>query len=74
MVNYGSGIMAFTNKHLYFESPSKTFRTAAKKIVSITPYDDGIGVQKDGVTAKPQIFETGDGWFTYNLAQNLFSQ
>ena len=35
------------------------------------PYQDGIGLQKDGATAKPQIFKNIDGWFTYNAISNL---
>ena len=42
-----------------------------ERIVSFTPYTDGIGVQRDALTAKPQSFVTGDGWFTYNLVTNL---
>jgi hypothetical protein len=44
---------------------------AYDKIVSFTPYSDGIGIQRDAQTAKPQVFVTGDGWFTYNLIANL---
>jgi hypothetical protein len=35
------------------------------------PYEDGIGLQKDGATAKPLIFKNIDGWFTYNAISNL---
>ena len=65
------GLLGFTNKHLYFSGDSKSFRIKYDKIVTFTPYEDGIGVQRDAATAKPQIFETGDGWFTYNLTTNL---
>jgi len=41
------------------------------KIVSFTPYSDGIGIQRDAASAKPQTFVTGDGWFIYNLVVNL---
>ena len=40
-------------------------------IVNLEPYDDGFGIMKDNQTAKPQVFQTGDGWFSYNLAVNL---
>ena len=46
----------------------KSLRLKHEKIISHTPYADGIGVCRDGVSAKPQVFVTGDGWFTYNLA------
>ncbi len=67
----GTGIIALTNKNLYFGSNSKTFKTPYSKLISITPYSDGIGMQKDGASAKPQIFKPLDGWFAYNLITNL---
>ena len=30
---------------------------------------DGFGIMRDAQTAKPQAFQTGDGWFPYNLAR-----
>lgn len=66
-----NGILAITDKHLYFQGNKKIFRVPYSKIISITPFSDGIGIQKDGVTAKPQYFLTGDGWFIYNLVINL---
>jgi len=71
MVNMGSGPLGITDKHIYFASPAKSFRVKYDKIVSFTPYSDGIGIQRDAQTAKPQVFVTGDGWFTYNLISNL---
>jgi hypothetical protein len=68
-----TGLLGVTTKQLYFAGPVKSFRIPYAKIVSFKPYSDGIGVQKDGVTAKPQTFVTGDGWFTYNLLRNLSS-
>ncbi len=65
------GSLGITNKHIYFVGSSKIFRVNLQKIVSFTPYDDGVGIQKDNATAKPQTFITGDGWFTYNLLCNL---
>lgn len=67
----GTGAFAITDKHLYFSGGAKAFRIPYKKIVSFTPYSDGIGIQRDATTAKPQTFVTGDGWFTYNLIVNL---
>lgn len=70
-VHIGQGQLAVTNKHLYFASASgKAFRVALAKIVAFTPFEDGVGIQKDGANAKPQMFITGDGWFTLNLLQN----
>lgn len=66
-----TGILAVTTKHIYFYGPIKSFRVPYSKIVSFTPYSDGIGIQRDAANAKPQIFVTGDGWFVYNLVINL---
>jgi hypothetical protein len=70
-VHVGRGMLAFTNKNLYFAGDTKGFRIPYKKIVAYEPYTDGIGIQRDAATAKPQTFITGDGWFTYNLAMNV---
>ncbi|MDH5368868.1 MAG: hypothetical protein OEW99_02510 [Gammaproteobacteria bacterium] len=70
-VHADTGLLGVTNKHIYFSGPSKSFRIAFNKIVSFEPFSDGIGVQRDAQTAKPQSFSTGDGWFTYNLIANL---
>lgn len=67
----GQGLMGITQKHIYFSSPQKSFRVPFSKIVTYEPYSDGIGIQRDAQTAKPQIFVTGDGWFTNNLIKNV---
>ncbi len=67
----GQGLLGFTDKNIYFYSHSKSFKIPYSKIVSTMPYDDGIRIQKDGVTAKPQIFSNLSGWFSYNLIMNL---
>ena len=66
-----NGLLAFTNKHIYFSGNTKSFRVPYAKIVSFEPFSDGIGIMRDAATAKPQIFVTGDGWFTYNLASSI---
>lgn len=70
-VSVDRGLLGVTNKHLYFGGRAKSFRIRHDKIVSYTPYSDGVGVMRDAATAKPQIFITGDGWFTYNLFMNV---
>lgn len=70
-VHADTGLLGITNKHIYFAGNHKRFRIAYKKIVCFEPFSDGIGVQRDAQTAKPQVFITGDGWFTYNLVTNL---
>jgi len=66
-----TGLLGITNKHIYFAGPKKKFRINYRKIVAFEPFSDGIGVQRDAQTAKPQSFVTGDGWFVYNLVSNL---
>jgi len=70
-VHVDRGLLGVTNKHIYFSGSVRHFRIAYSKIVAFEPYSDGIGVQRDAQTAKPQTFVTGDGWFTYNLIVNL---
>ena len=70
-IHVDTGILAVTNKHVYFGGARKRFRVAFKRIISFEPFSDAIGIMRDAATAKPQIFVTGDGWFTYNLLSNL---
>ncbi|MGI6548799.1 MAG: hypothetical protein ACOX4Q_02010 [Syntrophomonadales bacterium] len=69
-VHVDQGILAVTTKHIYFGGTKKNFRVRFNKIVSFMPFADGVGIQRDAASAKPQIFVTGDGWFTYNLLMN----
>lgn len=70
-VHIDTGWVAVTDKNIYFAGTRKSVRLSYAKIVSFEPFSDGIGVIRDAATAKPQIFVTGDGWFTYNLVTNL---
>ena len=69
-VDCGKGLLAVTNKHIYFSSRRKSFSVRLDKIVTFKPFPDGIGILREATTAKPQTFLTGDGWFTYNLVRN----
>jgi hypothetical protein len=71
MTLIAGGILAITNKHIYFSSNSKSFRIKYDKVITFDPYEDGLGLQKDGANSKPQIFKNIDGWFAFNLVQNL---
>lgn len=73
-VHVDTGWVAVTTKNIYFAGPQKSVRLPYPKIVSFEPFSNGIGVIRDAATAKPQIFITGDGWFTYNLVTNLAQQ
>ncbi len=65
------GVLAITEKHIYFSGSRKAFRIPYSKIVSFRPYADGLGIQRDAQTAKPQIFVVDDGWFIHNLVTNI---
>jgi hypothetical protein len=70
-VHVDTGWLAITNKHIYFAGPAKSLRIPYSKVVSFLPFNNGIGIIRDAANAKPQIFVTGDGWFSYNLVTNL---
>ena len=70
-VHIDTGMFVVTNKNIYFAGSLKSVRLPYTKIVSFEPFSNGIGVMRDATNAKPQIFVTGDGWFTYNLVTNL---
>jgi hypothetical protein len=70
-VRIDNGWVVITNKHIYFAGTAKSFRVPYSKIISFLPFDNGIGIVRDAANAKPQIFVTGDGWFSYNLVMNL---
>jgi hypothetical protein len=69
-VHIGNGLLGVTNKQIYFVGGLKSLRVKYDKIISYIPFDDGIGIHRDASSAKPQVFVTGDGWFTYNLIMN----
>jgi len=70
VVRIAIGQLGVTDKHLFFYSPKKAFRIPFSKIVAFEPLADGIIIHKD-TKEKPFIFQTFDGWFTYNLLENL---
>lgn len=73
VVHADSGGLLITSHHVYFLGARKSFRIPYRKIVAFAPFKDGIGVQRDAMTAKPQIFKVDDAWFAYNLVSNLAS-
>ena len=66
-----TGTLAVTDKHVYFSGGEKSFRVAYSRIVSFDGYSDGFSLVGEAANARPQIFITGDGWFSYNLVTNL---
>jgi hypothetical protein len=71
LVKVDTGLVAVTTKHIYFAGAKRTFRIPYAKIVAFERFSDGLGVVRDAASAKPQIFVTDDGWFTYNVVTNL---
>ena len=70
-VHADTGLFAVTDRYIYFSGDIKKFRIKFDKIIEIEPYRNGIGIQRDAASAKPQSFVTGDGWFIYNLITNV---
>ena len=70
-IHVDTGWVVITNKHIYFAGPKKSLRVPYGKILSFQSFSNGIGLIRDASSAKPQVFVTGDGWFTYNLVTNL---
>lgn len=71
MQRIGTGSVCLTDKNLYFHSPEKSLKIPFSKILSLDPYSNGLGVQKDGANDKPIFFENLNSWFCYNVISNL---
>jgi hypothetical protein len=71
IVEIASGTLALTNQQLYFLSPIRGFKISYRKLVSVTPFEDGVGLLRDSVVAKPQYLQGADGWLLYNLIMNF---
>jgi hypothetical protein len=71
MISIGRGILVLTDKTIYFNCQQKSLKIPYKKLISIEPYSDGVGFQKDGASSKPFFLKGMDSWFTYNLITNL---
>ena len=67
----GVGDVYLTSKHFFFYSLDKAVRVPYAKIIAIKAFEDGIGIQKDGVNSKMMFFKDIDGWFVYNLIKNV---
>ncbi len=61
----GVGVLYITNKHLIFNSPTKGVKIPYSKIIGVTPYSDGLEVNRDG-NAKRLILQGFDSWFIMN--------
>lgn len=65
------GLVLLTDKNLYLGGQYNIFKIPYNKILAICPYDDGVVIQKDASTAKPDVFMVNDVWYFYNLIYNL---
>jgi hypothetical protein len=59
-----------TNAEIYFAGPHK-LPVAPQEDRDDHPYRDGVGYTRDAASARPETLQTGDGWFTYNLFENV---
>ena len=66
----GCGLLIVTNKNLVFVG-TKSIKIPLSKIISYTPYQDGIEIVKDAATPKGYTFAGYDPWFTINAVQSL---
>lgn len=71
MQRIGTGCACLTDKNLYFHCSEKTLKIPFSKILSLDPYSNGLGVQKDGANDNPMFFENLNSWFCYNVISNL---
>jgi hypothetical protein len=71
LAHVDTGLLGVTDKNIYFSGQSKTLRIPHKNIIGLRTFSDGVGIDRDAVSAKRQFFRTGDGWFTYNLLSNI---
>lgn len=71
MQRVGIGSVCLTDKHIYFHSPEKSLKVPFAKILSLDPYSNGLGLQKDGANDKPIFLENLNSWFCYNVISNL---
>lgn len=71
MQRVGTGSVCLTDRNIYFHCPEKALKIPFSKILSLDPYSNGLGIQKDGVREKPMFFENLNSWFCYNVISNL---
>ena len=68
LVDYGQGLFAITNKHIYFAGDRKNVRIPHGRIVSIEQEGDGIlKVTRDRVSGLPEFFTVNAFWIDFVL-------
>lgn len=63
----GHGTLYVTNKNLIFHSMQKGLKIPYRKIIGVTPYSDGIEIQRDMANAKRLTIQGFDPWFLMNV-------
>lgn len=66
-----SGVVVMTDRNLYFSGDSRAWRLPWSKIIKLTPYNDGIGIIRDGANANPQTLLIPEAEFAFKLARQL---
>jgi hypothetical protein len=66
------GEATVTNRALYVsDGASQTKKFLIGKIISVTPYEDGLGFAVGGANPKPYILQSPDSWFLVNCISSL---
>ncbi len=65
-----TGDFGITNMRIYFKGDNNAIKIKFNAIVSATPYNNGIKIQKNGLM-KPHTFVMDDGLFVYKLIDIL---
>lgn len=65
----GKGMLAMSEKHIYFTNANTMVKIIIKNIIGVTPYEDGVGIQTEKDT---RTFKNIDGRFSYNIIYNLY--
>jgi hypothetical protein len=63
------GVVFLTNKNLAFTGSKRNMKLRFTSLAKISPFSDGLELQKGGSTARPFFLEGLDGWFHYNVIQ-----
>lgn len=63
----GVGNLYVTNKHIVFQSSTKSLKVAYNKMIGINPYSDGMELQRDGANAKRVALQGFDCSFIMNV-------
>lgn len=64
-------IFIITNKSVYFDSNCVRVKVSIDEIRKLFSYEDWIWIQIKDMNIKPQVFRGLDGWFTYNIINNI---